>query len=303
MKTRFLTAITIFLCALIPLNAHAQLKIVSTTSQIGDLVKNISGEYNKIDILMGTGVDPHLYQPTRGDISKLIQADIIFYNGKNLEGRMVELLEKLAKRKTVIAIADHIDQTTLISKLGKTEVDPHIWMDVNHWINAAATITKTLESHDCKNGVVYIKNQNTLLIELNKLDTYAQTMFDTIPDNQKILITAHDAFGYLQKAYGIEVVGIQGISTESEAGIKRIQELVEFIITRKVPAIFVESSVGDHNIKAIIEGAQARGFDLKIGGELFSDAMGQANTPEGTYIGMMKHNIKTISTALGGNVQ
>lgn len=274
--------------------------IVATTSQIGDLVKNIIGDTAKVDFIMGPGIDPHLYRPTRTDMEKLLKADIIFYNGMNLEGKMEDLFHKLGQEKPVIAITSALEESDFnkFSYDGKPEYDPHIWMNVKNWVAAANLVKETL----AKTTKVRIQeiNLDMYIKQLEALDKVIRGHINSIPEEKRILVTAHDAFGYLGSAYGLEVIGIQGISTESEAGIKRIEEIVDILTQRKIPAVFVETSVGDHNIKAIIEGAAARGHIVEIGGQLYSDAMGEVGTPEGTYIGMMKHNVNTITKALKG---
>ncbi|MDH5722543.1 MAG: zinc ABC transporter substrate-binding protein [Alphaproteobacteria bacterium] len=277
--------------------------IVATTSQIGDLLKNILGDSEKIDFIMGPGIDPHLYRPTRSDMEKLLKADIIFYNGMNLEGKMEDLFHKLEKEKPVIAITDALEERELntFSKDGKPEYDPHIWMNVANWIAATNLVKSTLSKGKWTN--ILQTKTDTYIDLLKDLDEVIRKQIATIPEEKRVLVTAHDAFGYLGSAYGLDVIGIQGISTESEAGIKRIEEIVDILVERKIPAVFIETSVGDHNIKAIIEGAAAMGHKVTIGGHLYSDAMGEEDTPEGTYIGMMKHNVTTITNALNSELQ
>ena len=304
----FKKLLCVFICTLglisLPSNASAQEKradyIVATTSQIGDLLKNLLGDSAKIDFIMGPGIDPHLYRPTRSDMEKLLKADVIFYNGMNLEGKMEDLFHKLEKEKPVIAITNALEEDlfNIFSKDGKPEYDPHIWMNVANWI-AATNLVKDTLSKDKATKILQTKT-NIYLKQLNALDEVIRKQINSIPIEKRVLVTAHDAFGYLGSAYGLEVIGIQGISTESEAGIKRIEDIVDILVERKIPAVFVETSVGDHNIKAIIEGAAARGHKAIIGGSLYSDAMGEEDTPEGTYIGMMKHNVTTITKALKG---
>ena len=278
------------------------LYIVTTTSQIGDLVSNIAGDTANVEYLMGTGIDPHLYHPTRADISKLMKADVIFYNGVNLEGKMEHLLEQLSKEKTAISIAGSLALHSLQTIDGEENYDPHVWMNVKNWITSGENVVSALSKFNPDDANKYEANNAAYTEKLKELDTFIQNALSTIPEQQRILITAHDAFGYLGSAYGIKVVGIQGISTESEAGLSKIEGLVDLLVTQKIPSVFVETSVGDHNIKAIIEGAQARGHDVQIGGSLYSDAMGSEGTDESTYIGMMKYNVNTITKALGGTL-
>ncbi len=291
----------LILCTALPVHAADNIKIVSTTSQIGDLVQNIVGDTADVEFLMGTGIDPHLYQPTRSDISKLNQADVIFYNGMNLEGKMEALLERLSAEKNSFSIADNLYKKSMDVLENEKGFDPHIWMDVNNWVIASKAVLAYLSELYPEHAKQYHKNHEGYVGYLVGLHEHTQASIDTIAPSKKVLVTAHDAFGYFGVAYGIEVIGIQGISTESEAGLQKIENTVSLLVERKIPAVFVESSVGDHNIKAIIEGAKARGHDVRIGGTLFSDAMGEAGTPEGTYIGMMLHNVKVIAEALGGS--
>lgn len=301
MKKIILSFIASFLWAVMPAQAAEKIQIVSTTSQIGDLVQNIVGETATVDFLMGTGIDPHLYQPTRSDTSKLNKADVIFYNGMNLEGKMEALLERLATEKNSFSVADHLYKKSIDVLETDKDFDPHIWMDVNNWVLASKKILAYLSELYPDHAAKFQKNHENYVGYLLGLHAHVQASIDTIAPSKKVLVTAHDAFGYFGSAYGIEVIGIQGISTESEAGLQRIEETVALLVERQIPAVFVESSVGDHNIKAIIEGANARGHDVRIGGTLYSDAMGEAGTAEGTYIGMMFHNVKVIAEALGGS--
>ncbi len=276
------------------------LYIVTTTAQVGDLVTNIADEHARVEYLMGAGTDPHLYRPTRGDIAKLMQADIVFFNGVHLEGKMEHLLEQVSESKPAISIGAALSSKSLNLINEEEGYDPHVWMDVENWITGAGIVAKTLVEQDAEHAEYYETNKAAYVQRLKELDKYAHDLFSTIPQGQRILVTAHDAFGYLGSAYGLDVIGIQGISTESEAGLSKIEELVDLLVERKIKAVFFESSVGGHNIIAIIEGAKARGHVVNIGGSLFSDAMGTENTNEATYIGMMVYNLYTITKALGG---
>lgn len=302
MKKVFLSLFTLVFCFAMPVIAAEKIKIVTTTAQIGDLVKNIAGDTADVEFLMGAGIDPHLYQPTRMDISKLNKADIVFYNGMNLEGKMESLLERLGEEKPTFSVGDRLFKKSLSVLENEDGFDPHIWMDVNNWVLASRDVVSFLSAKYPEHADIYQNNSDNYIGFLIGLDEHAKASIDSIALSKKVLITAHDAFGYFSDAYGIEVVGIQGISTESEAGLKKIEDTVSLLVERQIPAVFVESSVGDHNIKAIVEGAKARGHDVAIGGTLYSDAMGAPGTDEGTYIGMMMHNIKTIAEALGGSV-
>lgn len=282
--------------------------IVTTTAQIADIVENISAQDFIITHLMGSGVDPHLYRPTRSDVVKLRKADHVFYNGLHLEGQMVKLLDTLSAEKPVTGLAEHVSKSRLIHDgenydgESAEQFDPHIWMDVSIWIEASATITQQLSVLNPANQDIYKQNAQRYEDKLRALDTQIKQSFATIPAEKRVLITAHDAFGYLGRAYDMEVIGVQGLSTESEAGLKRIEQLVDLIVEREIPAIFAETSVSDRNVTALIRGAKARGHDLKLGGSLYSDAMGAKGTPEGTYVGMISHNVSTITQTLGGTV-
>ena len=279
-------------------------KIVCTVGMITDIVRNLAGDHAEVEGIIGEGIDPHLYKPTRGDVIKLSQADVVFYNGLLLEGKMTDILVGMAsKGKLVKAVTDAILEETdyvLRKNDGSEYADPHVWMDVSGWLRAVSVVAETLAVYDPENAEAYRIKATSYAEQLEALNAYAKEAISTIPESQRVLVTAHDAFQYLGRAYGIEVRGIQGISTESEAGVRDLEDLVNFIVERQVPAVFVESSVADKNVRALVEGTHARGHSVIIGGSLFSDAMGQAGTYEGTYIGMIDSNVTTISNALGG---
>ena len=292
----------IFSLLAIHLFGDSSLRVVTTTGMIGDLVKNVVRGRAEVEVLMGSGTDPHLYQPSRYDLVALSKADIIFFNGLYLEGKLAKILLKIDQaEKRSVAVAEEakekIGDQFILTKDG---YDPHLWMDVSAWIVVLQVIEDKLSARDPANSEFYKDNALQYQESLLKLDQYAKNVLGSIPERQRILITAHDAFGYLGRAYGIEVRGIQGMSTESEAGLYQIEELVRFVVDQKVSAIFVESSVSQKNVRALIEGAHAKGHVLGMGGELFSDAMGSEGTYKGTYIGMIDHNVTTISRALGG---
>jgi manganese/zinc/iron transport system substrate-binding protein len=276
-------------------------KIVVTTTigQIADIVKNVGGEHVEVTALMGPGVDPHLYQASQGDIQKLSNADMIFYNGLHLEGKMGEIFEKMAKNKPTVAVAEAIPTEKLLKSADDANAyDPHVWFDIDLWSIAVEKVRDELIKFDPKHEEDYKKNAESYLQRLQELKTYAKEQIAQIPEESRVLITAHDAFGYFGHAYGIEVMGLQGLSTDSEYGLKDVQSLVETIVSRNIKAVFIESSISEKSIKAVVEGAKKRGHTVSIGGELFSDAMGEEGTEEGTYIGMYKHNIDTIVSAL-----
>ncbi len=275
--------------------------VITTIAQIADVVSHIVGDKMEVDSLMGEGVDPHTYRMNRYDVAALTKADIVLYNGLYLEAQMEDALERMATKKPVVPLAETINKSLLLTSQDyENKNDPHVWMDVRKWMAVTSQALNVIKEYDPANADFYEKNAADYLIRLEQLNGYVETVLATVPANERVVISAHDAFNYFGKAYGFEVVGIQGLSTASEAGLKKIENLVDLIVTRKIRAVFVESSVADRNVKALIEGAEARGHTITIGGTLFSDAMGPAGTYEGTYIGMLDHNATVISRALGG---
>ncbi len=282
-----------------PGEGGGKLKVVTTTGMIADIARNIGGEHVEVESLMGAGVDPHLYKATPGDVSKLNRADVIFYNGLHLEGKMADILEKLARSKPSVAVADNIPKSELHVFAAAPEFpDPHVWFDVKKWSMASRAVRTELIKLDIKNKAAYEKNATAYEKKLYELDGYAREQIALIPRERRVLVTAHDAFGYFGKAYDIEVKGLQGISTATEASLQDVQSVVNMLVKRKIKAVFVESSVPRRTIEAVVQGAKAKGHNVVIGGELFSDAMGKAGTPEGTYDGMVRHNVDTIVKAL-----
>jgi manganese/zinc/iron transport system substrate-binding protein len=276
---------------------------VVTTGMVGDIIINVAGDRAKVHALMGAGVDPHLYRPTRDDVSALLAADIVFYNGLNLEGKMADTFIKVARSgKPVFAVTELFSEDFLLSPPDfQGHDDPHVWMDPHGWMKAAEVVVAKLSEFDPDGAAAYKANGDKYLAELARLNQYAEARLQTIPTERRVLVTAHDAFNYFARAFDIEVLGIQGISTDSEAGLQKIESLVNLLVERQVPSVFTETSVSAKNINALIEGAKARGHDVRIGGELFSDAMGPGDAYEGTYVGMLDHNITTIVRALGGD--
>jgi len=278
-------------------------KIVTTCGMVTDIVRQVAGDRAEVIGLMGEGVDPHLYKPTRGDVKQLMESDVVFYSGLMLEGRMGDTFAKVARSgKPVFAVTEEIDESYLREPPEFAgHWDPHVWMDVAAWSQAVDFVANSLAEYDPEGAEEYHQRAEAYRAELAKLDDYVRQVIATIPAEQRYLITAHDAFGYFSRAYDIPVRSVQGISTESEAGIDDINELVDFIVEHKIGAVFIESSVAQRNVDAVIEGAKAKGWqDVKIGGTLYSDAMGPAGTYEGTYVGMLDHNATTIARSLGG---
>ena len=278
-----------------------QIKVVATTGMIADAARAVGGEHVDVKALMGPGVDPHAYRQTRSDIVALSRADLVLWHGLYLEAQMEDFMRKLAKQRTVVAVAEGLPQEKLLAHDDyDNKFDPHVWMNPDLWSEVVTEIQKALSDVSPEQKRVFAANAQKHLRDVRKLAAYAKQVLATVPEASRVLLTAHDAFNYFGRAYGFEVIGIQGISTESEAGLKRIRELVDMLVQRKIAAVFVESSVSDRNIRALIEGAAALEHEVSIGGELFSDAMGPDGRYEGTYIGMIDHNVTTIARAMGG---
>ena len=273
--------------------------ITTTTNVITDLVENIGGDHVSVTGLMGPGVDPHLYRPSANDVKALQNADIIFYNGLDLEGKMGDIFVKIGRDGTsVLAVSENIPPESLLILDTNGHFDPHIWWNVELWTEAAKVVATGLKEYDPKNSEKY---DNNLLEYLNQLDTLNSNnlnKINSIPSEQRVLVTAHDAFQYFGHTYGFEELAIQGWSTDSEAGIREIQNLADEISKREIKALFIETSISPATIEALKAAVQDRGHDIVIGGELFSDAIGEKGTTEGTYIGAFTHNIDTIVKAL-----
>ena len=282
-----------------PIDTTAPLKITCTIGMIGDAASEIGGEQVAVTSLMKAGVDPHLYKASQGDLALLSEADLILYNGLHLEGRMADVLVGMANRVKTYQVTDNIDPALLREPPEfHGNYDPHVWFDVSLWQKAAERIHAILVENRPSHKAYFDERAAAYQAKLAELHEYARTRIATIPPEHRILVTAHDAFGYFGRAYGIEVLGIQGISTSSEYGLQDLNKLVDMLVSRNVKAVFVESSIPRRSIEALIAGAETRGHPVRLGGELFSDAMGQPGTPEGNYIGMVRHNVDTITEAL-----
>ena len=279
---------------------NSKLNVVTTTTMITDLVKNIAGNHVNLQGLMGSGVDPHLYKASEGDVTKLVNADLIFYNGLHLEGKLVEVFEKMHSQKTkTAAISDAIDKNTLIgSEYFQSNYDPHIWFNIDYWKQATGYVVDKLSEVIPEQKLVFEANGAKYIAQLNTLADKLETTVNLLPKESRILVTAHDAFNYFGKAFDFEVVGLQGLSTATEAGVQDVQKLAAFIIEKNVKAIFVESSVPKRTIEALQAAVRSKDHEVKIGGTLYSDALGDAGTIEGTYIGMFEYNVNTIVEAL-----
>lgn len=281
-------------------NKNAKLNVVTTTTMITDLVKNIGGDKLEVNGLMGSGVDPHLYKASEGDVSKLFNADVVVYNGLHLEGKLEEVFEKMEhQNKKTIVVSDTINRSNLIaSEAFASNYDPHIWFDINNWMKITTFVVEELTVLDPKNARFYIKNGIQYLEQLTSLNKEINAKINELPENKRILVTAHDAFNYFGRQHKFNVVGLQGLSTATEAGVQDVQKLAKFIIDNEVKAVFVESSVPKRTIEALQEAVKSKGKEVIIGGTLYSDALGNAGTEEGTYIGMYKANVNTIVDAL-----
>jgi manganese/zinc/iron transport system substrate-binding protein len=278
-----------------------RLNVVTTIGQIGDAASIIGGEHVNVISLMGAGVDPHLFVASEGDVTTLQEADVVLYNGLFLEAQMNDILEQMGEYKFVVAVAESIPADELLaSPVYEDEHDPHVWFDISLWMQAVGAVRDGLIEADPENAADYEANAAAYLAELEDLDAYVRSRAEELTAEQRVLITAHDAFNYFGRAYGFDVLGLQGISTQSEASTSDVQNLTREIVERQVQAIFVESSVPVRNVEALQEAVRALGHNVVIGGQLFSDAMGSPGTPEGTYIGMVRYNIDTIVTALLG---
>ena len=284
----------------IPMTTESsKVKITTTTNVITDLVENIGGDKVKVTGLMGPGVDPHLYRPSASDVQKLQDADIVFYNGLDLEGKMGDIFVKIGREGTSVwAVSENIPHESLLSLDDTSSFDPHIWWNANLWQEAAKVVAAGLSEYDPANSETYQKNLDEYISNLKELHIESLDRINSIPEEQRVLVTAHDAFQYFGQTYGLEEMAIQGWSTSSEAGIREIQNLADVITEREIKAVFIETSISPATIEALKAAVQDQGHDVVIGGSLFSDAIGEKGTEEGTYVGAFSHNVKTIVEAL-----
>lgn len=299
-----LICINVFICFYL-LNYHsdAQLKthkkkMVCTTSILADTAKRIAGDDWHVVSLMGPGVDPHTYNATEHDVHALAQADLILYHGLHLEGKMVHVLEQMNQYTTSVGVCDSLPKELLLESEVKGIYDPHVWHDVSLWNMVTTTIATALCTADTVHADTYQHNAQNYSTRLTQLDALVYQLINQIPQQQRVLITAHDAFSYFGKRYGIKVMGLQGVSTDSEAGTRDIQQLVQFITRNKIKALFVESSISPRNIQAVQQGARSQGWQVAIGPELYSDALGDEQSNADSYVSMIEYNVKTISQTL-----
>lgn len=281
----------------------AQLNVVTTIGMLADVAGNVGGEHVSVTALMGPGVDPHLYRASAQDVPTLQNADLILYSGYSLEGQLGDVLERFSRQKPTVAVAERsVAADLILTADNQYGVDPHVWMDVGLWSRTVDTIRDVLSEHDPENASAFNANADTYREQLLALDSWISEAISSIPTEQRVIVTAHDAFSYFGFAYGIDVFGIQGISTDTEAAVADIRDTVSLIVERNVPALFVESTINPRTVQSVREAVERRGHSVRIGGELYSDAMGPAGTPDGTYIGMLRHNASAITKALGGTL-
>ena len=300
-RRQFIGASTLALMAPVAGLAAGRPAVTVTTGMIADAVRAIGGEDIDLVQLMGPGVDPHGYRPTRNDIATLSRSDLILWNGLYLEAQLEDLLSRLKARASVVAVAEAAPQDQLLAHEDYAgRYDPHLWMVPELWKHAVDAVHGALQTLLPDHGPQLASRHAAYSADIDRVGSYARTVLNSVPPDSRVLVTAHDAFGYFGRAYGFEVIGVQGISTESEAGLDRIRSLVDLIVERDIRAVFVETSVSDRNLRALIEGARAQGHSVEVGGELFSDAMGQVGTYEASYVGMIDHNATRIAASLGG---
>lgn len=277
------------------------IQVTVTTGMVADLVRSVGGERLTVHQLLGSGVDPHLYKVSRDDVSRIVRSDLVVYSGLMLEGKMDDTLVKLSATQPVWAVTEGLAADQLLQPEDAAgHADPHVWMDVSLWAGCLNRFANRLAEFDPPGRELYLANAERVAAEWMREHAEGSRLIGSIPATSRVLVTSHDAFGYFGRAYGIEVRGVQGISTESEAGLQQINQLVDLLVERKLPAVFVESSVPRKSIEAVVAGAAARGQTVQIAGPLYADAMGEAGTTQETYLGMMKHNFRLISRALGG---
>lgn len=298
-KIIFLLIIVVFVGCKNSSEENGKIKVVTTTNILADLVSEIGGDQISLQTLMGAGVDPHLYKASEGDVSKLYNADIIFYGGLHLEGKLVDIFEKMQGSKNTVSVGDRLPKDQLISSENfASNYDPHVWFNIQFFKQFAQIVTDELSKIDTENAEIYSTNNKKYQAKLDDLESEIKATIATLPREKRILVTAHDAFNYFGKAYDFEVVGLQGISTATEAGVRDVQKLSDFIIENDIKAIFVESSVPRRTIEALQAAVLSKKHNVEIGGSLYSDALGNPGTEEGTYIGMFRYNVNTIVNAL-----
>lgn len=276
-----------------------KVRVVATTNFVADLAHEIGGDRADVDALMGPGVDPHLYKASAGDVDTLSEADVVFYGDLELEGRMTDLFVELASEHKTVPVTKDIPEDKLTEPTQfEGKYDPHVWFDVELWKHAVRTVTDTYIDIDPDHKADYESRRDDYLAELDELDAYIKERVAKIPEQSRVLVTSHDAFGYLGARYGFDVVAIQGVSTATEATTADVKRVAKVIVDRDIKAVFIESSIPRQTIESVLAEARAQGHEATIGGELYGDAAGEEGTPEGTYIGMLRHNIDLIADGL-----
>ena len=277
-----------------------RIQVVTTTTMITDLVKVIGGNQVHVNGLMGPGIDPHGYRATASDVTDMGEADVVVYNGMHLEGQMGEVFSELENIDKDIFVLEEViaEESMLGSEDESMPVDPHIWFSVPLWADAADYIAHSFSEYDPENADYYQENNEKYHQELEELDAYIRNRVEEVPEDSRYLVTAHDAFGYFGDEYGFEVIGLQGLNTQTEAGTRDVSNLANFIVENEIKAIFIESSVPTRTIESLQEAVQQREWNVQVGGELYSDSLGDAEQNAETYIKMYQHNIDTIVDAL-----
>ena len=287
--------------------ADGRLRVVATTSLVADLAREIGGDDVSVESLMGPGVDPHLYRARESDVQRMVSADLILYTGLHLEGKMGEVLDGVARRGIgVEPVGETVGEDALVPASAALVAaggtyDPHVWMDVTLWRRVAVAVADALSAADPTHAEAFRARSLAYDARLDSLDTYVRTRIATIPPSRRVLVTAHDAFTYFGRAYGIDVRGLQGISTATEAGTGDVRDLADFVAERRIPALFVETSVSPRAIEAVRAAVRSRGFEVRIGGSLYSDALGGPGSGADTYIGMIRANTDTVVDGLTGS--
>ncbi|MDA0873662.1 MAG: zinc ABC transporter substrate-binding protein [Bacteroidetes bacterium] len=283
-----------------PVSPEHPIRVVATTSVIADLVRQIGGDLVVVEGLMGPGVDPHLYQASEGDVSAITEAELVFYNGLHLEGKMVEIFEQMEGRgMPVHAVTDGLSDEDLLSSAQFTgNHDPHVWFDPGLWKKAAQAVGTVLSAHAPEQAERFAAATAAYEADLDMLTAWARTSLDAIPEDYRVLVTSHDAFGYFGRAFGLDVHGLQGISTVLEAGTADVRDLAAFVAERRIPSLFLESSISPRGMEAVRAAVRDRGFEVRIGGTLYGDALGGPGTGADTYVGMLRSNVETIVAGL-----
>lgn len=287
----------------VPGIADRKVRVVTTTNFVTDLVEQVGGDRVDVQGLMGAGVDPHLYKASAGDVGRIADADVVFYVGLHLEAKMGDVLEKTGQRRPVVAVGEAVDEEQLLDPPASlaaagAEHDPHIWFDTDMWAQTPPVVAETLGKLDPEHADEYERRARAYVIRIHDTAFRLQRELDEIPRERRVLVTSHDAFRYFGRHFDVDVEAIQGISTVAEATTDDIDRVADLLADRGIRAVFVESSVPRKTIDAVVEAAERKGADVQVGGELFSDAAGDEGTAEGTYLGMLEHNVRELVKGL-----